>query len=139
MTRQQIITEFLRAQASWRLANAGCAPVPAAQCAAALLDAATYAATLSEDDPDLAALERGGCFRGSLFDPGPRGMSLARWWQYGAAAQAGPRDLIAALAVAAGCGQAGSHGRPQEAAGPAGAAARLGGQVSGTHGYGQAG
>ena len=100
-----MITEFLRAQAGWRMANAGTAPVPTARCAAALLDAAAYAATLRDDDPDLAALERGGCFRGNVFDPGTRGVSLARWWQFADTVNARPRDLIAALAAAQQPGQ----------------------------------
>ena len=114
-----MITEFLRAQAGWRLVNAGRDPVRTARCAAALLDAAAFAATLGDDDPDLAALTRGGCFRGPVFDPGPKGISLARWWQFGEAASARPRDLISALAAAA-CGAAtgsggGSHRKPESA------------------------
>lgn len=94
------VAEFLRAQAGWRLATAEADPVRAARCAAALLDAAAYVAGLAEDDRDLTLLSRGGCFRGNIFDPGPKGMSIARWWQFGDAPQAKPRDLIAALAAA---------------------------------------
>ncbi len=104
-----MITEFLRAQAGWRLVNAGRDPVRTARCAAALLDGAAFAATLSDDDPDLAALTRRGCFRGPVFDPGPKGISLARWWQFGEPAHVRPRDLISALAATAG-GAAGSSG-----------------------------
>jgi hypothetical protein len=43
----------------------------------------------------------GGCFRGQVFDPGPRGISIARWWQYRDTPQAGPQDLVSALATAA--------------------------------------
>lgn len=108
-----MISEFLRTQAGWRLVNAQHDPVRTARCAAALLDAAAYAATLRDDDPDLAALGRTGCFRGEVFDPGPRGISLARWWQFGDGEQhARPRDLIAALAVQAGACRCGSHRRP---------------------------
>ena len=96
------MAEFLRAQAAWRLARADGDPVRAARCAAALLDAAAYVAGLADDDRTLALLASGGCFRGQVFDPGPRGISIARWWQYRDAAQAGPRDLVAALATAAG-------------------------------------
>ena len=95
-----LVAEFLRAQAGWRLATAEADPVRAARCAAALLDAAAYVAGLAEDDRDLTLLSRGGCFRGNIFDPGPKGMSIARWWQFGDAPQAKPRDLIAALAAA---------------------------------------
>ncbi len=102
MTQQILIAEFLRTQAAWRLARCRTDPVRAARCAAALLDAAAYVAGLTDDDQDLAVLARSGCFRGQVFDPGPKGVSLARWWQYGDAPQAGPRELIAALATAVG-------------------------------------
>jgi hypothetical protein len=95
------MAEFLRAQAAWRLARADGDPVRAARCAAALLDAAAYAAGLADDDRALAALTSGGCFRGRVFDPGPRGISIARWWQYRDVPQASPQDLVAALATAA--------------------------------------
>jgi hypothetical protein len=95
------MADFLRAQAGWRLARAGSDPVRAARCAAALLDAAAYVAALRDDDRDLARLARSGCFRGQAFDPGPRGVSVARGWQYRDGGQAGPRALLAALLAAA--------------------------------------
>jgi len=88
------IAEFLRAQAAWRLARAGDNPVAAARCAAALLDTAAFVAGLADDDGDLTRLARGGCFHGQVFDPGPKGVSITRWWQYREARQAGPRDLV---------------------------------------------
>jgi len=96
------MAEFLRAQAAWRLARSDGDPVRAARCAAALLDAAAYTAGLADDDGTLALLARCGCFRGQVFDPGPRGISIARWWQYRDAPQTGPKDLVTALAAAAG-------------------------------------
>ena len=96
------MAEFLRAQAAWRLARAGSDPVRAARCAAALLDAAAFVVTLTEDDDELAALARAGCFGGEVFDPGARGLQIARWWQFGDPPYAGPRDLLTALAAAAG-------------------------------------
>jgi hypothetical protein len=96
------MAEFLRAQAAWRLARAGADPVRAARCAAALLDAAAFAVTLAGDDEDLAALARAGCFSGEVFDPGARGLQVARWWQFGDPPYAGPRNLLTALAAAAG-------------------------------------
>jgi hypothetical protein len=99
---QHLVAEFLRAQAAWRLARAGGDPVRTARCAAALLDAAAYVAALTDDDRGLAMLARGGCFRGQVFDPGPNGVSIARWWQYRDVPQASPADLIAALAAAVG-------------------------------------
>ncbi len=96
------MAEFLRAQAAWRLARADGDPVRAARCAAALLDAAAYAAGLADDDRTLTLLASGGCFRGQVFDPGPRGISIARWWQYRDAPHGGPQDLVTALATAVG-------------------------------------
>ena len=52
------MAEFLRAQAAWRLARADGDPVRAARCAAALLDAAAYAAGLADDDRTLALLHQ---------------------------------------------------------------------------------
>jgi hypothetical protein len=104
VTDKMLVAEFLRAQAGWRLATAGTDPVRAARSAAALLDAAAYVAGLAADDRDLALLSQGGCFRGNVFDPGPKGVSIARWWQFADMPQAGPRDLIAALAAAVGAG-----------------------------------
>ncbi|MDR0343490.1 MAG: hypothetical protein LBI49_10265 [Nocardiopsaceae bacterium] len=120
MTRQSLIADFLRTQAGWRLTYAGSDPLSTARCVAALLDVAAFAATLPDDDPDLTALARCGCFRGAVFDPGPKGITIARWWQYGdvlpgsarparpAPRPAGPRELISALAAAVspGAGQA---------------------------------
>jgi hypothetical protein len=102
VTRQILVAEFLRSQAAWRLARPDGAPVRAARCAAALLDAAAFAAALTEDDEDLAALARGGCFRGSVFDPGAKGIVIARSWQFGDPPHASPRDLLTALARVAG-------------------------------------
>jgi hypothetical protein len=102
VTRQLLLAEFLRAQAAWRLGRAGGDPIRTARSAAALLDAAAYVAALTDDDRGLALLARGGCFRGQVFDPGPKGVSITRWWQYRDVPQAGPQDLIATLAAAVG-------------------------------------
>jgi hypothetical protein len=96
------MAEFLHTQAAWRLARAGSDPVRAARCATALLDAAAFVVTLGEDDDGLAALARGGCFGGEEFNPGVRGLEIARWWQFGDPPYAGPRGLVTALAAAAG-------------------------------------
>ena len=100
MTSQLLLAEFLRAQAAWRLARAGGDPVRTARSAAALLDAAAYVAALTDDDGALTLLDRRGCFRGQVFDPGPKGVSITRWWQYRDVPQASPPDLIAALTAA---------------------------------------
>jgi hypothetical protein len=92
-----LLAEFLRAQAAWRLARAGSDPVRAARCAAALLDAAAFAATLPADDENLAALGRAGCFQDDEFAPGADRLQITRWWQFGDPPYAGPRELLAAL------------------------------------------
>ena len=46
-----------------------------------------------------------------MFDPGAAGLQVARWWQFGDPPYAGPRDLLATLAAAA--------GRPVARSGPA--------------------
>jgi hypothetical protein len=102
VTRQLLLAEFLRAQAAWRLARAGGDPVRTARCAAALLDAAAYVAALTDDDGALTLLARRGCFRGQVFDPGPKGVSITRWWQYRDVPHASPQDLITALTAAVG-------------------------------------
>ncbi len=101
MTEEILVAEFFRAQAAWRLARADGDPVRAARCAAALLDAAAFVATLTPQDTDLAALDAAGCFRGDAFDPGPAGVLICRWWQFGDPPYAGPRDLLTALSAAA--------------------------------------
>jgi len=100
VTTEILVAEFLRAQAAWRLARADGDPVRAARCAAALLDAAAYVATLTPPDTDLAALEAAGCFQGNMFDPGEEGLLICRWWQFGDPPYAGPRDLLTALCAA---------------------------------------
>jgi hypothetical protein len=96
-----LVAEFFRAQAAWRLIRAGDDPVRSARCAAALLDAAAYVATLTPDDTDLAALAEAGCFQGGEFDPGSQGVQIARWWQFGDPPYARPRDLLTELSAAA--------------------------------------
>jgi hypothetical protein len=83
------------------MVRAGSDPVRSARCAAALLDAAAFVVTLAEDDEDLATLARAGCFGTGAFDPGARGLQLARWWQFGDPPYAGPRHLLTMLAAAA--------------------------------------
>jgi hypothetical protein len=101
VTTEILVAEFFRAQAAWRLARADGDPVRAARCAAALLDAAAFVATLTPQDADLAVLDAAGCFQGDTFDPGEEGVLICRWWQFGDPPYAGPRDLLAALSAAA--------------------------------------
>ena len=100
MTEEILVAEFFRTQAAWRLARADGDPVRAARCAAALLDAAAFVATLTPQDTHLAALDAAGCFQGDAFDPGAEGVLICRWWQFGDPPYAGPRDLLAALSAA---------------------------------------
>jgi hypothetical protein len=108
VTAEILIAEFFRAQAAWRLARADGDPVRAARCAAALLDAAAFVATLTPQDTDLAALDQAGCFQGDAFDPGEEGVLICRWWQFGDPPYAAPRDLLAALSAAAPAHQPGT-------------------------------
>jgi len=105
VTKAILIAQFLRARARWRLDSAGASALHAARSVVALLDAAVYMLEIPDDDPDILALQAAGCFRGGVFDPGPKGTDLTRRWQLGDVPTAGPRDLLAALVRAA-------HGRP---------------------------
>ncbi len=105
MTKAILIAQFLRARARWRLDSAGASALHAARSVVALLDAAVYMQDIPDDDPDILALQAAGCFRGGVFDPGPKGTDLTRRWQLGDVPTAGPRDLLAALVRAA-------HGGP---------------------------
>ena len=105
VTKAILIAQFLRARARWRLDSAGASALHAARSVVALLDAAVYMQDIPDDDPDILALQAAGCFRGGVFDPGPKGTDLTRRWQLGDVPTAGPRDLLAALVRAA-------HGGP---------------------------
>lgn len=69
-----------------------------ARCALALLDAASYAEALPDDDPLIAMLDKAGCF-GPLgyedFAPGEAGARLIREWEGGE-----PHELLLALPAA---------------------------------------
>jgi hypothetical protein len=67
----------------------------------ALLDAAAYVQDMPADAPELAALDKAGCFRGDAFDPGPQGAVIVREWQLAENPTAGPAELLAELARAA--------------------------------------
>ena len=100
VTKQILVAEFLRAQAAWRLARAQRDPVRAARCAAALLDAAAFVATLTAGRPGPGRAGRGpGVSAATSSIPGRRRPDR-RWWQFGDPPYAGPRDLLTALAAA---------------------------------------
>jgi hypothetical protein len=102
VTKAILLAQFLRARASWRLDSAGARALHVARSVVSLLDAAGYVQGLPEDDPGLMALAAAGCFTDGVFDPGPEGWLIVREWQLADEASAGPEDLLAQLALAAG-------------------------------------
>jgi hypothetical protein len=109
VTKAILVAQFLRARAWWRLDSAGANAVRVARSVVSLIDAAGYVRGLPEDDPGLVALEAAGCFAGGVFDPGPEGWLIVREWQLADEASAGPEDLLAQLARAAGRDGPGQH------------------------------
>ena len=101
MFKTTLLAQYLQAQAWWRLDSAGANALHTARSVVALLDTAAYLRDVTEDDPDVVALEAAGCFRGDVFDPGPAGAVIVRAWELTDEPTAGPRDLLAALARAA--------------------------------------
>ena len=102
MARANLVEQFLRERAWWRLDSAGPNPVYVARSVVALLDAAAYVQDMPDDAPELAALDKAGCFRGVAFDPGPQGAVIVREWQLAEnPTAAGPAELLAELARAA--------------------------------------
>jgi hypothetical protein len=102
VTNAILVAQFLRARAWWRLDSVGANPLPTARSVVSLLDAAAYLRDLPDDDPSLMALAAAGCFHNGAFDPGPEGWLIVKEWQLADEATAGPADLLAALARAAG-------------------------------------
>ena len=101
MTKAILVAQFLQARAWWRLDRAGASALHVGRSVVSLLDAAAYLRDVPDDDPDLVALDAAGCFRGDTFDPGPEGALIVRQWQLADEPTGGPRDLLAALALAA--------------------------------------
>ena len=101
MAKAILVAQFLQARARWRLDSAGANALHVARSVVSLLDAAAYLQDITDDDPDIRALEAAGCFRGNVFDPGPEGAVIVRGWQLADEPSAGPADLLAALAHAA--------------------------------------
>lgn len=101
MTKANLVEQFLRERAWWRLDSAGPNPVPVARSVVALLDAAAYLQGVPDDTLELVALEKAGCFGGGAFDPGPKGAAIVREWQFAENPAAGPAELLAELARAA--------------------------------------
>jgi hypothetical protein len=101
VAKANLLKQFLRERAWWRLDSAGPHPVHVARSVVALLDAAAYVQDMPDDAPELAALDKAGCFRGDAFDPGPQGAVVVREWQLAENPTAGPAELLAELARAA--------------------------------------
>ena len=98
MTKANLVAQFLRARARWRLDSAGASAVHAARSVVCLLDAAAYLQDVPDDHPGITALEKAGCFRGGTFDPGPQGAAIVRKWQLAGESTGGPAELLAELA-----------------------------------------
>jgi hypothetical protein len=113
-----LVEQFLREQAWWRLDSAGPNPVHVARSVVALLAAAAYVQDMPDDAPELVALDKAGCFRGDAFDPGPRGAVIVREWQLAENPTAGPAVLLAELARAARLNPPAASPLPSAGAGP---------------------
>jgi hypothetical protein len=101
VTKSILVAQFLRAQAWWRLDRPGASALQVGRSVVSLLDAAAYLRDVLDDDPDIVALDAAGCFRGDTFDPGQEGTLIVRQWQLADEPTGGPRDLLAALVLAA--------------------------------------
>jgi hypothetical protein len=95
------VAQFLRARAWWRLDVAGAPALHVTRSVVSLLDAAYYLERFPDTDPQIAALQAAGCFRGGAFDPGPGGWPIVTEWQLADQSTAGPADLLAELVRAA--------------------------------------
>ncbi|GAA0911733.1 hypothetical protein [Nonomuraea longicatena] len=96
MSRSESLAAYLRSHARRRLDRVESNDEGRnARSALALLDAASYAASLPDDDPLLCGLEKSGCFGPhgcDDFDPGEKGDRLIRMWAGGE-----PHELLLAL------------------------------------------
>ena len=101
MAKANLVEQFLRDRAWWRLDSAGPNAVHVARSVVALLDAAAYLQGMPDDALELVALDKAGCFGGGAFDPGPKGAAIVREWQLAENPTAGPAELLAELARAA--------------------------------------
>jgi len=91
------VAQFLRARAWWRLDIAGAPALQVTRSVVSLLDAACYLERIPDSDPQIAALDAAGCFRGGAYDPGPEGWPIVTEWQLADQSTAGPADLLAEL------------------------------------------
>jgi hypothetical protein len=101
VTKATLVAQFLRARAWWRLDIAGAPALHVTRSVVSLLDAACYLERFPDSDPQIAALDAAGCFRGGAYDPGPDGWPIVTEWQLTEQSTAGPADLLAELVRAA--------------------------------------
>jgi hypothetical protein len=101
VTKANLVAQFLRARAWWRLDIAGAPALHVTRSVVSLLDAAAYLERFPDNEPRIAALDAAGCFRGGAFDPGPVGWPIVTDWQLADQTTAGPADLLAELVQAA--------------------------------------
>jgi hypothetical protein len=99
--KTQLIAEYLRAHARWRIDRVDEGDCGRnARAAIALIDAADYVTTLGEYAKVVVRLAVAGCFSGGRFDPGGEGERVIRGWRYDTG-RTDPARLLEALAEAA--------------------------------------
>lgn len=101
MHKTEMIAEYLRRHARWRLNRADDNDNGAnARSAVGLIDAAAFAAQLQDSDRLVVRMTIAGCFTMGRFNPGMEGEQIIRRWHY-ESAEGTPADLLDALASAA--------------------------------------
>lgn len=101
MHKTQMIAEYLRARARWRLDRADENDDGAnARSAIGLIDAAAFAENLQDSDRLMVRLTVAGCFALGRYNPGVEGERIIRFWHYHDPS-GDPVDLFEALAAAA--------------------------------------
>jgi hypothetical protein len=99
VTKKMMVTEYIRAQAWWRLDSPGPSAIRVARSVVALLDAAACIDELPEDHPDFEELDRAGCFATGEFDPGEAGLAVVRGWELADQPTGTEQNLLGTLAV----------------------------------------
>jgi len=94
-----MVTQYIRAQAWWRLDSPGPSAIRVARSVVALLDAAACIDELPEDHPAFAELDRAGCFASGAFEPGEAGLAVVRGWELADQPTGTEQNLLGTLAV----------------------------------------